>query len=328
MNSPVRKDLWLFGYPIAHSASPAFHNTVFTELNLPHRYKLHDTPSVDSPTSNFLSLIRSPTFAGAAITMPLKVTAMSVVDELETEAKEIGSINTIIVRNGKDGKPILVGQNYDWEGVRESIRGSLKPSQRKLEEPFGKGKCGFIIGGGGTTRAAVYALSRMGLSPIFLINRDPSETKEVVEHFPQYDVRTLDRVEDWTPECEATVAAGVGAIPSFKPVTPGEKNVYALATKIFGGAVKDGRTRTFLEMCYKPRVTILFKMAEAQGWSVVPGVEAMCEQALAQDRAWLLNSIASPYALIPADLDPRAIDKARTLVRQMGDIKAIPAARL
>ena len=208
--------------------------------------------------------------------MPLKVTAMSVVDELTPEAKEIGSINTIIVRRGADGKPTLVGQNFDWEGVRESIRGSLDAGRRGLEEPFGKEMSGFIIGeslrllrsgekraeehycagGGGTTRAAVFALSRLGLSPIFLINRDPSETKSIVDHFPQYDLRALDSVEDWSKECEDSVAAGVGAIPSFEPVTEGEVNVYRIASKIFAGEVADGRRRTFLEMCYKPRVTV------------------------------------------------------------------------
>lgn len=201
---------------------------------------------------------------------------MTVVDELEPEAQEIGSINTIIVRKDFAGKPYLVGQNFDWEGVRQSVLASLAPAQQKLEAPFGKGKSGFsessslvlasrsyltewattVIGGGGTTRAAVYALSRMGLSPIFLVNRDPSETQEIIKHFPQYDLRALESVDEWTQAEEDSVVCGVGAIPSFEPVTPGEKNVYALATRIFGGFVRDGRTRTFLEMCYKvsPRV--------------------------------------------------------------------------
>lgn len=54
----------------------------------------------------------------------------------------------------------------------------------------------------------------------------------------------------------------------------------------------------------------------------------MCEQGLAQSRAWLLDSIASPYDPKPADLDPAAVDKARTLVRGMDDIQAKPVGRL
>jgi quinate dehydrogenase len=34
---------------------------------------------------------------------------------------------------------------------------------------------GVVIGGGATTRSAVYALSTMGLHPIYLCNRDVNE---------------------------------------------------------------------------------------------------------------------------------------------------------
>ncbi len=39
------------------------------------------------------------------------------------------------------------------------------------------------MGGGATTRSAVYALHTIGLNPIFLINRDPAEVEAVVESF-------------------------------------------------------------------------------------------------------------------------------------------------
>lgn len=120
-------------------------------------------------------------------------------------------------------------------------------------KPFPAGSCGFIIGGGGTTRAAVYALSRLGLSPIYLINRDPTETKEMIAAFLQYDLTALDGVEQWTQQMEDTVAAGVGAIPSFEPVTDGEKMVYAVSEKVFASRNTGGRSRLFLEMCYKVR---------------------------------------------------------------------------
>lgn len=179
---------------------------------------------------------------------------MPFVDRLEPEAKEIGSINTIILeRNAVTGNIDLVGQNYDWQGVRNSIRSALPPSIQSNPHPFGPSKCTFIIGGGGTTRAAVFALSNLGLSPIFLINRDQSETAAVVEHFPQYDLRPLLSPEEWKEEWQDKVACGVGAIPSFVPVTDAEKNVYAIAHKIFDGKNSDGRERYLLEMCYKVR---------------------------------------------------------------------------
>lgn len=63
-----RKDFFLFGYPIAHSASPAFHNNIFSNLGLEgHVYANHDTEHPEK--SDLLKLIRSPTFGGASTTM-------------------------------------------------------------------------------------------------------------------------------------------------------------------------------------------------------------------------------------------------------------------
>ena len=46
-------------------------------------------------------------------------------------------------------------------------------------------KCaGLVIGGGTTARSAVYALSLLGLNPIFLLNRDDDEIESLMALFP------------------------------------------------------------------------------------------------------------------------------------------------
>ena len=74
--------------------------------------------------------------------------ATKYVDRLEEAAKVIGSINTIIVEKDAEGKTILVGENYDWAGVHNSLVLSLPETDQAKEKPFGEGKNGFIIGGG------------------------------------------------------------------------------------------------------------------------------------------------------------------------------------
>lgn len=320
-----RGEFFLFGHPISHSASPAFHNNLFDSLGLKnHLYANHETEHPE--TSDLLKLIRAPTFGGASVTMPIKVTISPYLDRLEPEAKEIGSVNTIIVKQLPCGKKELVGQNYDWIGIRNALLLSLPstlPAQIEtaaIQAPFAPNSCGFIIGGGGTTRAATYALSRLSVSPIYLINRDAQETAEIIAQFPQYDLRALLRVEDWTVEMEESVACGVGAIPCFEPITDEEKNVYKLAEKVFGSRNQDGRERLFLEMCYKPRITTIFNMATSQDWIAIQGIEAMIEQGLAQSRAWLLHSAASPFQDERKELGSVAEASARELVRTMEDI--------
>jgi quinate dehydrogenase len=109
------------------------------------------------------------------------------VDILSPDAQEIGSINTIIVQEFVSpftGKPVLLGRNTDWEGIRNPLLLALPEEKQKEELPL-KGRWAFIIGGGGTTRAAVYALGRLGIERIWLINRDPTETEEIIKQFPQ-----------------------------------------------------------------------------------------------------------------------------------------------
>lgn len=105
------------------------------------------------------------------------------------------------------------------------------------------------------------------------------------------DLRPLTSLDEWTAECEEKVAVGVGAIPSFEPVTDGEKNVYAVARKVFASKNVNNEKRLFLEMCYKvsarqlnicilplkktsppqPRRTIMIGIAEDAGWTTVGG---------------------------------------------------------
>ena len=82
--------------------------------------------------------------------------------------------------------------------------------------------------------------------PVRLALQDPQETRDIIASFPQYDLRPLESVDAWTPELAAHLGCGVGAIPSFEPVTDGEKMVYAVATKIFESEGSEGKS--FLEV--------------------------------------------------------------------------------
>ncbi|GAA6054849.1 hypothetical protein JCM3770_004104 [Rhodotorula araucariae] len=297
-SSEMQRDFWLFGTPIQHSLSPLAHNTVFASLGLrSYSYKLHETDSFSDPS--LLALLRSPTFGGAAVTMPHKVAALAYMDTLGPEVLEVGSMNTVVVtgvvdddENGGQKRLRLEGRNTDVEGIRRALLHSLPSEQHGAEQPFGEGRSAIIIGGGGTTRAAVYALSSLGLSPLYLINRDPGETAAIIATpaFAKYDLRALEREEQWTEAEAARVACGVGAIPSFEPVTEGEKNVYRLAEKVFSSSGSRPGKRPLMEMAYKPHVTLMYKLAEKHGWSPIGGIEALVHQAFAQDLFWLRDS--------------------------------------
>ncbi|BGO96316.1 hypothetical protein JCM10020v2_008053 [Rhodotorula toruloides] len=290
-----QREFFLFGTPISHSLSPLAHNIVFEQLGLDatHRYHLHETSKFSDRSVQ--RLLRSPSFAGAAVTMPHKVEALKYMDSLAAEVEEIGSMNTVVVsgkvvEGGKE-RQTLEGRNTDVDGIKRALLASLPLEQQGKAKPFGEGRSAIIIGGGGTTRAAVYALSTMGLSPLWLINRDPKETAAIIStpSFAKYDLRALEREEQWTEEEAERVACGVGAIPSFEPVTEGEKNVYRLAEKVFATSGNRPGVRPLLEMAYKPHITLMYKLAEKHGWQPI-GIEALVNQAFVQDVYWLALS--------------------------------------
>ncbi|GAA6030607.1 hypothetical protein JCM8097_006233 [Rhodosporidiobolus ruineniae] len=308
----ARSQLALFGTPIAHSLSPLFHNSVYEALDLPHRYERLETSSFADPS--VLSLIHSPTFAGAAVTMPHKVAALAEMDELAPEVEEVGSMNTVVVLEG--GR--LLGRNTDTEGIKRALLATLPEEERAKEKPFGEGRSAIIIGGGGTTRAAIYALSSMGLSPLFLINRDSTETQSIIStpSFAKYDLRALDSEDKWTDEEAKKVACGVGAIPSFEPQTEGEKMVYRVAEKVFETSGKLEGRRPLMEMAYKPHHTLMYKLAERHGWHPIGGIEALIHQAAAQDKYWLIDSPETRIEGLTEDKLAEAVKVAAAKVRE------------
>ncbi|GAA5947864.1 hypothetical protein JCM3765_001117 [Sporobolomyces pararoseus] len=300
-----RTQFYLFGTPIQHSLSPLFHNTLFGTLSLPnHSYSLHERPTFSSDPETVSLLRESPTFGGAAVTMPHKLDALPLMDSLGPEVKEIGSMNTIVVlRSGEGGGIKLEGRNTDVLGIRNALLSTLPASKREEEHPWSAietkpgGKrtsaSAVVIGGGGTTRAAIYALSKMNLSPLYLINRDSQETQSIIKSFPQYRLIPLENEGDWTEEEAENCQVVVGAIPSLEPVTEGEKMVYRVAKKVF--ELAEGRQRKFLDMAYKPHVTKLIALAKQYGWTTIGGIEALVHQAFAQQHYWLLDPKAVTY---------------------------------
>ncbi|CEH17296.1 pentafunctional arom polypeptide [Ceraceosorus bombacis] len=354
----------LFGYPISHSASPAFQNLLMQRSSLRKgdcsyegpfpTYSLCETRSIDE--KHMRRYVRQDErFGGSAVTMPLKVAVAAqlgkehILDELDAIAQATGTVNTIVVYPSQSGSTRLedrrmVGTNTDYLGIRHAILRNVA-TQHGLDPSFymrasatyqfpldgrreGLKHSALIIGSGGTCRSAVWAAHRLGLSPLYLLNRDAPETADVVQYFDQrgmnLDLRPLRSEQAWQEEAlrretgeTGQLACTIGAIPSMAPQTIDEKMVYNLAHMFFESEYRPDfgahaniqpdveasstiqrfplpSARPFLEMCYKPRVTPLLAYAASQpsasAWSPICGVEAMIEQGLAQARMWATSA--------------------------------------
>lgn len=259
------KKFYLFGTPIQHSRSPALHNTLFRAMGLPHEYELFESEGVEV-TKKILS---SPDFGGASVTIPHKIAVMPLLDEISPEAKLIGAVNTVVPQKTSDGGIKLIGYNFDWSGIQTSLyRGGVKD----LDEPGNA----LVIGAGGTSRAAIYALHAMRYSTIYIVNRTADKIISIIESFPkEYNIVAITSVEE-AMEIKQRPVTAVGTIPGDSPVPESLKVILEEILK--KGEEETGGERVLSEMAYKPRHTPLMALAEEKGWKTVPGLEALTGQ--------------------------------------------------
>lgn len=300
---------YLFGHPIAHSLSPIVHKLVYNHLSILYTYTLYESTSMPS----FLRLTQDPQFYGAAITMPYKVSIIPHLAHLTPEGRAVGAINTIFARENPDtGETELHGTNTDCIGIREALRQNMAPAD------FARcsGRPALVVGGGGTSRAAVYALAKwLGCAQIYMLNRDAGEVDAVIAEcaargFGADLVRISSLEQARSLEAPAVI---VSAIPDFPPLTEGEALVRDCLTAILEKALPNGVAQdvprgeardvavldtvapgeaplakgALLEMCYHPSPnTAISRLAISKDWKVIPGTEAMIWQGLEQDRYW------------------------------------------
>ncbi|KIK68991.1 hypothetical protein GYMLUDRAFT_152333 [Collybiopsis luxurians FD-317 M1] len=331
----------LYGFPIAHSASPSFHNHIFSQLGGDKNYSLFSTSKV---TSGMLEDIHSESFGGSSVTMPIKTSIIPYLDGLSPESRATGAVNTIVKVPSPHGSR-FVGTNTDILGVKNALLRQLRLQHPNLlispqaSFPEGVG-AGAVFGGGATTRSAVYALMTLGLHPIYLVNRDSDEIKAVQSVYPELIKKGSlihldhpDKVEELLAQPDSPrILMIVGAIPAIKPVTKAERMVYTVASSILtipydvpavNSSAKDSlpvpMRRLFLEMAYKPRITPMLKVAMAHGWDGIDGTNAMVEQGLAQQRMWLRGDASVEIGSDPDILGPVIEQSARDLVQSMGE---------
>lgn len=294
---------YLFGHPIKHSLAPLLHNTLYDNLSVPWTFILHD--STDPNT--FFPLLHSHNCVGAAITMPYKVSFIEHVDALTDEARTIGAMNTVFVRLDKDGKRRYIGTNTDCYGVRDAFRANFQGL-----EFTAKGRTAAVIGGGGASRAAVYALGRwFGVKEILLVNRDQAEVQAVVDGFKkagfETPLRYVGTVEE-AKKCDTPVMM-VGCVPDHPPSTDAEKMARAIVTDFLERSEKG----VVLEMCYHPAPrTEFYGLAEDRGWKVMPGTEMMIYQGIAQQILWTereeLGDVSKVIKVIRKEVEKRVHD--------------------
>lgn len=148
----------VIGDPIAQSKSPAIHGFWIERLSLAARYGryLVDRGGLDD---YFAGRRGDAAWRGCSVTMPHKRSVMAHLDRLDSTAKLIGAVNTV-VREGE----ALVGYNTDAAGFLEPLLPELG-----AHHLFRMAR---VLGTGGAARAIVAALKGENFV-VVLAGRDP-----------------------------------------------------------------------------------------------------------------------------------------------------------
>jgi quinate dehydrogenase len=273
----VHKYLYLVGVHVTHSIAPPMHNYIAQSLDLPWTFVAQECPKVQ----DCLELFHAPTFAGGVVTMPYKKEIMPHLDELDAVATTLGACNNVYLT--KEGK--LRGTNTDWRGIKGCL---LSGCEQGANE--GKGNPALIIGAGGASRAAVYALFvELECTEIYVVNRDAQEVADLLRDAQAYASSPSSRQPKLIHIMSVEEARGlqapfyvVGTVPDFEAKTPEELLARAILSTFLGKEEKG----VLLDMCFKPRNTRILKLARENGWRAVEGTGVIGHQIEEQWRLW------------------------------------------
>ncbi|GAD92702.1 shikimate / quinate 5-dehydrogenase, protein [Paecilomyces variotii No. 5] len=277
MDNNEEKTLHLVGIGVTHSIAPGMHNYITKSLGLPWTFYATECPSLD----DLMLLAEKNTTAGLVVTMPYKTAIIPRLDELDELALAIGACNNVYYKGSNPRR--LCGTNTDWIG----IKGCLLEKSSKSAAP--DSNCGLIIGAGGASRAAVYALtSHLNCATIYVLNRDDQEVETLIQDSKKLPkvpniihVKTIEQAQKCTPPHYI-----VGTVPDMEPMTEAERSV-ATILRFF---LEQQHKGVLLDMCFKPRQTRMLKLADSMGWSCVEGTHVIGYQIEKQYTLWAGDS--------------------------------------
>jgi shikimate dehydrogenase len=171
--------LGVIGDPVAHSLSPSLHQPALDQLGIPATYERWHT-TADEIEDRFASL-RHPAVLGANVTVPHKIAALRLSDEISPAAARAGAVNTVVNRDG-----VLFGDNTDIVGFAMSLTEATAGCAPETA---------LVLGAGGAARAVVLALEELGVAEIVIANRDLERAAKLASELSPAPVRAISLVE-------------------------------------------------------------------------------------------------------------------------------------
>jgi shikimate dehydrogenase len=275
LSPPAR--LAVLGDPIAHSKSPQMHTPALRHHGIEASYiRLHVR---EDEFSAAIKKCQQAGFYGVNCTIPHKLAALAIADQVTPLAKCLGVANTLIF--GPQG---ITAHNTDGPGLLraldESFHRDLK-SQRIL-----------VLGaGGGAGRAAAIQFALHGCAHLTLTNRTLSKiesiAQEIKNYAPQQELSLLTQDEIDLRAIDLIVNATSMGMKDDDPLPGPIKHL--------------GAQHAVYDMIYAPSETAYLAAAHAAGAQTANGLSMLLHQGAVAFESWFTH-LQAPVALMSEGL--------------------------
>lgn len=296
---PLR--FYVFGSDISYSVSPGMFRRAFEAYGIPHAFDIVKSSSL----TELGQRMKDNQYGGSTCARPFKTDILPFVDVLSPSAAMIGAVNTLVpLRNFPTAGTLkyleachepsragptkaIFGDNTDWIGIESCIHRSLSPANAVKVDTTA-----LVIGSGALARAAIFALMKLGVPNVFILNRTMQKAQDMARDIVTLNERgqrpstishqrtesppslhVIDSKEpDW-PSRHARPTIIIVCVPEYSDI-----NIPESWTRNRTGGV-------FVHMAYKtlddPMVQ-RFRAKVGEGWIVQDGLDVHPEQAFAQ----------------------------------------------
>jgi shikimate dehydrogenase len=165
----------LIGAGIQASRTPALHEHEGDAQGLRYLYRLVDLDQLQLDSNALPDLLLAAermNFTGLNITLPCKQSIIPLLDELSPEARGIGAVNTVVLKDGK-----RVGHNTDCLGFAEGFRRGLQgvALARVVQ-----------MGAGGAGAAVAHALLSEGVQQLSIFDVESARAQSLADNLNQH----------------------------------------------------------------------------------------------------------------------------------------------
>ncbi|HIS44343.1 MAG TPA: shikimate dehydrogenase [Candidatus Scatomorpha merdigallinarum] len=257
--------LGLIGTPVGHSKSPAMYNYCFDKYGLNCAYLAFDIPM--EKVEEAVNALRTFNVMGANVTMPLKNAVIPYLDEVSAASQAIGSVNTIVNKDGKLTGYVTDGMGY----TGELRRGGVEIA----------GKTVTLLGAGGAASAIAIEAALEGAKEIRVFNKRDAFWERALNNLEtigkaapacKISLNDLDDVEALRASIDSSDILTNATRVGMKPL---DDQSLITDTSLF----RPGLIVT--DVVYDPEETKLLREAKAAGCKTFDGLGMLVEQGAA-----------------------------------------------